>query len=103
MNIIKADNGKVFRRIADGQIYGNEIYLGYSYYINGVKLDEPHLDTAEDFEQIDDPQVDTIEDFEQSDESQLDTVEDFEQIDLPVNESSEERASSIKTNLGGIE
>ena len=54
-NIIKADEGKVFRRIADGQIYGKEISLGYSYYINGVKLSEPHLDVPEDFEQIDEP------------------------------------------------
>lgn len=74
MNIIKADNGKVFRRIADGQIYGKEISLGYSYYINGVKLDEPHLDTAEDFEQIDEP----------------------------VNEALEERVAK-KTDLGGAE
>jgi hypothetical protein len=57
MNIIKADEGKVFRRIADGQIYGKEICLGYSYYIGGVKLAEPHLDTPEDFEQIDEPIV----------------------------------------------
>lgn len=54
-NTIKADEGKVFRRISDGQIYGKEISLGYSYYINGVKLAEPHLDTPEDFEQIDEP------------------------------------------------
>jgi hypothetical protein len=53
-NHIIADDGKVFRRIADGTIYGREIYLGYSYYIGGVKLDEPHLDTPEDFEEIDD-------------------------------------------------
>lgn len=49
---IKADEGMVFRRIADGHIYGEQITLGYSYYINGVKLDEPHLDVEEDFEQI---------------------------------------------------
>ena len=53
--IIKASEGKVFRRISDGQIYGKEISLGYSYYINGVKLSEPHLDVPEDFEQIDEP------------------------------------------------
>ena len=53
-NHIIADDGKVFRRIADGTIYGKEIYLGYSYYIGGVKLDEPHLDVPEDFEEIDD-------------------------------------------------
>ena len=53
--IIKADEGKVFRRITDGQIYGKQISLGYSYYISGVKLTEPHLDRLEDFEQIDEP------------------------------------------------
>ena len=52
-NIIRADEGKVFRRIADGQIYGKEIALGYSYYIKGIKLATPHLDTLDDFEQID--------------------------------------------------
>lgn len=51
---IIADEGKVFKRIEDGQLYGKEIYLGYSYYIGGVKLDEPHLDVAEDFEEVDD-------------------------------------------------
>lgn len=53
-NIIKADEGKVFRRIADGMIYGNEIALGYTYYIGGVLQDPPHLDTPEDFEEVDD-------------------------------------------------
>jgi hypothetical protein len=60
MNIIKADKDKVFRRIADGQIYGKEICLGYSHYINGIKLSEPHLDTIEDFEQIDESAIDII-------------------------------------------
>ncbi len=57
---IIADEGKVLRRIEDGQIYGKEIYLGYSYYINGVKLEKPHLDTIEDFEEID--EIDETED-----------------------------------------
>jgi hypothetical protein len=51
---IIADDGKVFKRIEDGQLYGKEIYLGYSYYIGGVKLDEPHLDVVEDFEEVED-------------------------------------------------
>lgn len=55
-NVIKASNGKVFRRKVDKQIYGEEIYLGYTYYIGGVKLKEPHLDIPEDFEEIDAPQ-----------------------------------------------
>lgn len=52
-NHIIAEDGKVFRRIVSGELYGNEIYLGYSYYIGGVFQDPPHLDVAEDFEEID--------------------------------------------------
>lgn len=53
---IIADEGKVFKRKSDGFIYGKEIYLGYTYYIGGKKLDEPHLEVVEDFEEIDAPQ-----------------------------------------------
>lgn len=53
-NHIMANTGKVFRRISDGLVYGNEIYLGYTYYINEEKLDTPHLEVPEDFEEIDD-------------------------------------------------
>ena len=65
LKCLKADEGKVFRRIADGQIYGKEISLGYSYYINGIQLDEPHLDTPEDFEQVDAPVRKTREELEE--------------------------------------
>ena len=53
---IIADEGKVFKRKSDGFIYGEEIYLGYTYYIGGKKLEEPHLEVVEDFEEIDAPQ-----------------------------------------------
>jgi hypothetical protein len=72
MNKIIADEGKVFRRIIDGQIYGKEISLGYSYYINGVKLAEPHLDVPEDFEQIDEPTIEVPEERKES----LNTLEE---------------------------
>ena len=52
---IIADEGKIFQRKSDGFIYGKEIYLGYTYYIGGKKLAEPHLDVIEDFEEIDAP------------------------------------------------
>ena len=55
-NHIIAENGKVFRRIGTEDLFGNEIYLGYSHYIGGVKLEEPHLDVPEDFEEIDKPE-----------------------------------------------
>ena len=54
-NHMIADEGKAFRRIVSGEIFGNEIYLGYSYYIGGILQDPPHLDVPEDFEEIDDP------------------------------------------------
>ncbi len=54
--LIKADEGKVFRRKGTEEIFGEEIALGYSYYIDGVKLDEPHKDVPEDFEEIDIPE-----------------------------------------------
>ena len=50
--IIKANEGKVFRRISDGFIFGNEINLGYTYYIGGQKLEEPLLELPEHFEEI---------------------------------------------------
>ena len=47
-----ADEGKVFRRISDGVIFGSGIYLGYTYYIGGEKLSEPKLEVIEDFEEV---------------------------------------------------
>ena len=49
-----ADEGKVFKRKSDGFIFGNEIYLGYTYYLNGEKLSEPKLEIIEDFEEVED-------------------------------------------------
>ena len=54
-NHIIASEGKVFRRIGTEDIYGDEIYLGYSHYIGGVLQNPPHLDVPEDFEEIDAP------------------------------------------------
>ena len=51
--IIKAREGKVFRRISDGFIFGKEINLGYTYYLGGKKLEEPLLELPEHFEEID--------------------------------------------------
>lgn len=55
--VIKASEGKVFRRISDGFVFGNEINLGYTYYLNGKKLDEPLLELPEHFEEIDEPTI----------------------------------------------
>ena len=51
-NHIIAENGKVFKRISDGIIFGEEIHLGYAYYIGGVLLPEPLLELPEHFEEV---------------------------------------------------
>ena len=56
LTVVKASEGKVLRRVGTDEIYGNEVVLGYSYYKDGERLAEPHLDRAEDFEEIDEPQ-----------------------------------------------
>lgn len=59
--IIKASEGKVFRRISDGFIFGNEINLGYTHYLGGEKLAEPLLELPEHFEEIDEPVKEEVE------------------------------------------
>ncbi len=55
--------GKVWRRKSDGMMT-EESLLGYTYYIGGVKLDEPHWETADDYELIDAPVEETTEEGE---------------------------------------
>lgn len=54
--VLTAAEGKVLRRKSDGWIAGNEIYLGYTYYLNGRKLDEPLLELPEHYEEMDAPE-----------------------------------------------
>ena len=51
-NIIHADEGKILRRIVDKTIVENKYCLGYIYYLNGIKLQEPKLEVPEDFEEV---------------------------------------------------
>lgn len=55
-NHIIADEGKVFRRIADNLIFGDELWLGKTYYIGGEELATPKDESPEDYEEIDKPQ-----------------------------------------------
>ena len=57
---ITAEEGKVFRRISDQIIFGKEIYLGYTYYLNGEKLEVPLWELPEHYEEIDAPVEDGI-------------------------------------------
>ncbi len=55
MKTIKAKEGKVFRRIVDKVLFGNEVHLGYLYHLHGEVLKVPILELPEHFEQIDEP------------------------------------------------
>ena len=50
--VLIADEGKIIKRKNSEDELGDEVWLGYSYYLNGVKLDIPHLDIPEDFEEV---------------------------------------------------
>lgn len=50
-----ADEGKVLMRKSDRWVAGEEILLGYTYYLGGVKLDNPLLEKAEDYTEADNP------------------------------------------------
>ena len=43
-------------KISDKQIFGYEIYLGYTYYIGSQKLPEPLLELPEHYCEIDAPE-----------------------------------------------
>lgn len=60
-NHMIADEGKTFIRIVSGEDYGNEIFLGYSHYIGGVRQNPPHKDVPEDFEEVDIPKEEPVE------------------------------------------
>ena len=68
ITILVAEEGKLLRRKGTNDIYGTEMSLGYSYYIEGVYQNPPHLDVIEDFEEIDfsedDSDIDTSEALE---------------------------------------
>lgn len=70
-NHMIADEGKTFIRKVSGEDFGNEIFLGYSHYINGVLQDPPHLDVPEDFEEVDAPDEDEEPEVELTDSEAL--------------------------------
>ena len=112
---ILADEGKVLRRISDGQLFGNEIYLGYTYYLSGEKLEEPLLELPEHYEEIDDPaeeetvliDEDTpIEDIEEAeiieDEPESD-VEQKKRITVADYHRLEKQVALLTRMIGGTE
>lgn len=77
-----ADEGKVFRRLSDGMICGEEITLGYDYYDAGVGLAHPHAAQPEDYEEVDMP------DYEQP--IIIDQVKRLQRTSELINQNTEE-------------
>lgn len=49
---ITAEEGMVLRRISDKQVFGSELYLGFTYYLNGKLLNEPLYELPEHYEEV---------------------------------------------------
>lgn len=54
--VLKSARNKIFRRISDGWIAAQEIYLGYTYYLDSRKLEQPLLELPEHYEEVDIPE-----------------------------------------------
>ena len=116
---IIAEEGKVFRRISDGQLFENEIYLGYAYYIAGELLAEPLLELPEHYEEIDDPvdeetvliDEDTpledentdIEETEATKDEPIHDVEPKKRITVADYHRLEKQVALLMQMIGGVE
>ena len=56
ITVITAEEGKVFRRISDGQVFCGEVWLGKAFSLGGGKLETPIQELPEHFEEIDTPE-----------------------------------------------
>lgn len=62
-NIITVPEGKLIKRLSDGALFGRVLSLGYTYYLDGKRLDTPRLEQFADFCEIDETETATNEDF----------------------------------------
>lgn len=56
ITVITAKEGKVFKRISDGEVFCGEVWLGKAFSIGGEKLETPIQELPEHFEEIDMPE-----------------------------------------------
>lgn len=84
---IIAEDGKILKRKSDGLEAGKELYLGYTYYINGEKLAIPYKEKQDDYEEVDDETIllDEEELTEVIVEETIEEVNTEEVIEEPVN------------------
>lgn len=85
-----ADEGKVLRRIGDNWIAGSDIYLGYTYYLNGELLAVPLLELPEHYEEVDEVVIEETPDeaFDVEAEVMIDPETSLMSLPEPVPEES---------------
>lgn len=75
VTVLIADDGYILKRIGSEETFGKEIYLGFSYYIDGILQDPPHADVPSDFCEVEAPEEEEIIDEpEISDEQALEII-----------------------------
>ncbi len=89
---ITPDEGKQFMRVSDGALFSGTMTLGYTYFIGGVKLENPHWETPDDYIEVDAPEDegegDDIEPIPEEDE-------DVEPIIDPLEQARNEKLKAL--------
>lgn len=63
VTIITPDDGMILRRKSDNAEFYGELWLGYTYYLGGEKLDEPLFELPEHYEEIPMPEEPEVEEI----------------------------------------
>ena len=56
--VIVAEEGMLLRRKSDNMVFGDRAQLGMTWYIGGERLEVPHEEVPEDFEEVTQEQID---------------------------------------------
>lgn len=99
---LTASEGKVLRRKADGMVYGEIILLGKTWYIGGKKLDTPHDDVPEDFEETEIPHESIADEPALADEMKAQELEYAKREKIREIEDYDESEAVNSFVIGGV-
>lgn len=96
---IEPEEGKALMRVSDGRVFLSGITLCNTWYIGGVKLDEPHWETPDDYIEVDAPEEESEEEIiPEEDEDVEPIVDPIEQARSNKIKALEAYDNSIKVN-----
>lgn len=99
---LTASEGKVLRRKVDGMVYGESIMLGKTWYIGGKRLDTPHDDVPEDFEETEIPQEGIADEPALTDEMQAQELDYAKREKIREIEDYDESEAVNSFVIGGV-